>query len=60
MDDAEELGILVHRAKQLGFNIVDLYMPDGDEVIAFTCSKSMDYIEAIQKVDVLLYQDKPR
>lgn len=52
LSDAEEVAILIHRAEQLGFNIVDLYIPD-DEVIAFTCSKSMDYIEAIQKVEVL-------
>ena len=51
MSDAEEVAILIHRAEQLGFNIVDLYMPDGDEVIAFTCSKSKEYIEAISKVD---------
>ena len=51
MSDAEEIGILIHRAEQLGFNIVDLYVPD-DELIAFTCSKSMDYIEGIQKVEV--------
>lgn len=51
MSDAEEIGILIHRAEQLGFKIVDLYTND-DELIAFTCSKSMDYIEAIQKVDV--------
>ncbi len=49
MSDAEEIGILIHRAEQLGFNIVALYT-DGDELIAFTCSKSKDYIEAIQKV----------
>ncbi len=51
MSDAEEIGILIHRAEQLGFNIIDLYT-DGDELIAFTCSKSKDYIEAIQKVEV--------
>jgi len=50
MSDAEEIGILIHRAEQLGFNIVDLYVID-DEVIAFTCSKSKEYIEEIQKID---------
>ena len=51
MSDAEDIAILIHRAEQLGFNIVDLYH-NGDELIAFTCSKSKDYIEAIQKVEV--------
>lgn len=52
MSDAEEVAILIHRAEQLGFKIIDLYIPDGDELIAFTCSKSKDYIEAIQRVEV--------
>lgn len=51
MSDAEEVAILIHRADKLGFNIVDLYI-DDDELIAFTCSKSKDYIEAIQKIEV--------
>ena len=50
MSDAEELGILIHRAGKLGFNIVDLYIV-GEEVIAFTCSKSKEYIEAVQEID---------
>lgn len=51
MSDEEELVILIHRAHQLGFEIVDLYMPDGDEVIAFTCSRSREYIDKIQEVE---------
>ncbi len=51
MSDAEEVAILIHRAEKLGFNIVDLHINE-DELIAFTCSKSMEYIEAIQKVEV--------
>ncbi|MCK4829240.1 hypothetical protein KA005_76660 [bacterium] len=50
MSDSEEIAILIHRAEQLGFNIFDLYFID-DELIAFTCSKSEDYIEAISKID---------
>ncbi len=51
MSDAEEVGILIHRAHQLGFTFVDLYVIE-DEVIAFTCSKSMDYVETLQDIKV--------
>jgi len=49
MSEVEELAILIHQASKLGFNIVDLYSPD-DELLAFTCSKSEKYIEAISKI----------
>ncbi len=49
MSDEEEVGILIHRAHQLGFTIVDLYVKD-DEVIAFTCSKSMEYVKRLQEI----------
>ena len=49
MSTEEEIAILIHRADQMGFNIVDLYH-EGEELIAFTCSRSMDYIKGIQKV----------
>ena len=49
--DAEEIAILIHRAEQMGFKIVDLYVVD-DELIAFTCSKSKEYIDAISNIEV--------
>lgn len=49
MSDAEDLAILIHQASKLGFSIVDLYIPD-DEVIAFTCSKSDEYIKEVTKI----------
>ena len=47
----EELAI---QAKALGFNHVDIYIPDKetDEVVAFTFSKSEDYIKAIQEIEL--------
>lgn len=51
MSEAEEIAILIHRASELGFKLVDLYN-HNDELIAFTCSKSNKYIEAIQNIEV--------
>ena len=51
MSGEEEIAIWIHRASELGFNIVDLYHAENeDELIAFTCSKSEEYIEAISKI----------
>ena len=47
----EELAI---QAKALGFNHVDIYVPnkESDEVVAFTFSKSEEYIKKIQKIEL--------
>lgn len=47
----EELADLIQRAMKLGFSIIDLYH-EGDELIAFTCSTSRDYIDAIQNIEL--------
>lgn len=54
LSSVEELTTLIHRAERLGFNMIDLYKNDDDELIAFTCSSSMKYIEMIEKVGVEL------
>jgi len=45
---------LAIQAKTLGFNYVDLYIPDkqSDELIAFTFSKSEEYSKIIQDVEI--------
>lgn len=48
------LEYLIIQAKVLGFDYVDLYVPDkkSDEVVAFTFSKSKEYSEAIQNIEL--------
>lgn len=45
---------LAIQAKTLGFNHVDIYVPDKktEETVAFTFSKSEEYIKIIQNVEV--------
>lgn len=45
---------LIVQAKALGFDYVDLYIPDkkSEELIAFTFSKSKKYIDKIQEIEV--------
>lgn len=45
---------LIIQAKALGFDYVDIYVPDKEsgEVVAFTFSKSEKYSEEIQKIEV--------
>ncbi len=47
----EELAI---QAKALGFNHVDIYVPDKKtgEVIAFTFSKSEEYTKKVQEIEL--------
>lgn len=46
----EEIAILIHRAEQMGFRFVDLYI-QGDELIAFTCSRTKEYVDALQTIE---------
>ena len=46
----EEIAILIHRAEQMGFRFVDLYIQD-DELIAFTCSRTKKYVDALQTIE---------
>ncbi len=46
----EEIAILIHRAEQMGFRFVDLYIQE-DELIAFTCSRTKKYIDALQTIE---------
>ncbi len=45
---------LVIQAKALGFNHVDVYVPDkvSDEVVAFTFSTSEKYIEKVSEIEL--------
>ena len=49
---AEEFASLIQKAAELGFIFVDLYMEGEDELIAFTCSSSQEYIETIQNIEM--------
>lgn len=46
----EEIAILIHRAEQMGFRFVDMYI-QGDELIAFTCSRTKEYVDALQTIE---------
>ena len=49
---AEQLvASLIKKLSDLGFKYVDIYAP-GDEVVAITVSRSKEYIEEIQTVEV--------
>ena len=54
MELYKKLEDLASQAKALGFNNVDLYIPDkkNDEVVAFTFSKSEKYIQKIQDMEI--------
>ena len=50
----EQFEELTIQAKALGFNHVDIYVlnKESDEVVAFTFSKSEEYIKKIQKIEL--------
>lgn len=46
---------LVIQAKALGFDYVDIFVPnkESDEMVAFTFSKSEEYIKKVQNIELV-------
>lgn len=51
MDMESKLKDFVVQAKSLGFDYVDLYVPNG-KLVAFTFSTSEKYIDIVSKIEI--------